>query len=398
MAWSSSLRISTIYVVLLQETHWKQPQVSAAPVRCASIAQDMIIPLVGEIQWTARACIQAILQGSLSAGALSGTIAPVAGRPDTDKPANHDIEVYQHVWRTHLPTTENHHLGGPDWRTREQACVKVPSRHHLVVAGDFNCTLKPQNPCISNAATPSDAVNHSRELPRPMCPKHFSLQAQACLLRRTQIDFVLIRRPGEQRFILGPCAAFQWAPVVKLGMYRCMQSYRPCLSVGCHSHRKSHFPQCDMTSLQQAVQQQTAQAQSLLSDVQQQCLTCANCASESTASCSVPLWNTFLQQLPKTAASAPNTVHQPDKPGSSPSYAMPGPRSLGRLLQQWRQVVLFRRASLALRQQTFIRDKSWRHRGRTPEAIREPCLRSLSDSAHVLVGVPHGCLWTKAFP
>ena len=74
------------------------------------------------------------------------------------------LAVYQHVWRTHLPTAANHKLRNDLWVKLSTALAKVPLRHHLILCGDMNSTLKPQHPHVGPASTPSDAYNHSPEL------------------------------------------------------------------------------------------------------------------------------------------------------------------------------------------------------------------------------------------
>ena len=108
------------------------------------------------------------------------------------------------------------------WHTLEQSCHKVPSRHHLLIAGDLNSTIKPQSPHVGSASTPSDATNHSTELQQlivdlDLCalntfhskPKHTYFSPQTS----SQIDFVLCRRTEArgQAFHAHPLHSFPCA-------------------------------------------------------------------------------------------------------------------------------------------------------------------------------------------
>ena len=281
--------------------------------------------------------------------------------------------VYQHVWRTHLTAAENHNLRGPIWHTLETACAKVPSRHHLVVAGDFNSTLKPQPPYVGHASTPSDAHNHSRELQQlvvdqDLCvlntfnsrPRHTYYSPQA----RTQIDFVMQRR-SEARgvaFKAGPLHSFPVGATREAG-HKPLQAELQLLPFS-RLPRPPKRPQpcCNVRALQQAVQFQTAQATAMLADVQQQLET--SCSHAGTLcqlhSCiNAALMRVAQEHFPPVTATDRRISADPGFKASAlqtwqlyHSMRRPGPRTLRGLLQQWRQVAQFRRASQALRQQS----------------------------------------------
>ena len=189
--------------------------------------------------------------------------------------------VYQHVWRSHLSTVENHRLRNEVWHTLEQSCHKVPSRHHLLIAGDLNSTIKPQSPHVGSASTPSDATNHSKELQQlivdlDLCalntfhskPKHTYFSPQTS----SQIDFVLCRRTEArgQAFHAHPPHSFP------IGAYR--EAGHAPLHVELPLLPFSRLPQrprariqtCDLKALQDAVQQNSPSAQVLLDTVQPQ--------------------------------------------------------------------------------------------------------------------------------
>ena len=72
------------------------------------------------------------------------------------------IGIYQHVWRTHLTTTQNKELRQAIWTHLEQTVRRVPARHDLLICGDFNSTLGPDSPIAGPSATRC-ADNHDQE-------------------------------------------------------------------------------------------------------------------------------------------------------------------------------------------------------------------------------------------
>ncbi|OLP79705.1 LINE-1 retrotransposable element ORF2 protein [Symbiodinium microadriaticum] len=121
-------------------------------------------------------------------------------------------------------------------------------------------------------------------------------------------------------------------------------------------------PCCNVRALQQAVQFQTAQATAMLADVQQQLET--SCSHAGTLcqlhSCiNAALMRVAQEHFPPVTATDRRISADPGFKASAlqtwqlyHSMRRPGPRTLRGLLQQWRQVAQFRRASQALRQQS----------------------------------------------
>ena len=175
------------------------------------------------------------------------------------------VAVYQHVWRTHLPTAENHKLRNAIWHKLSDVLTKTPLR-------DMNSTLKPQSPHVGPASTPSDAYNHSTEsliADHDLCV----LNSWHCTLSNTyhstggagQIDFVLTRR-GEA---FGPAKLAGHLTSFPIGAWRDtghypVQASLPFLPYGSKSLRQlADRPALDAIALQNSVQSQDAKAELL---------------------------------------------------------------------------------------------------------------------------------------
>ena len=113
------------------------------------------------------------------------------------------LAVYQHVWRSHLSTQQNHDLRGAVWQHLHEACARLPARNFLLLCGDFNATVQPERYAAGPASLPSDTSYPDRQLNRLLAAHslcalntwhaspaytHYSHTGQ------TQIDFVITRR------------------------------------------------------------------------------------------------------------------------------------------------------------------------------------------------------------
>ena len=362
------------HLVVLQETHWKSTaDFNSGQWQCihSSGYDSPKHPekSSGILVLASRKHLQDLSVKELFPGRLLQLQATLRC---TNRPLTAFV-IYQHVWRTHLTTAENHNLRGPIWQALEEACAKVPSRNHLLVAGDFNSTLKPQPPYIGHASTPSDAYNHSRELQQlvvdlDLCvlntfnskPRHTYYSTQT----KTQIDFVLQRRTEARgtAFSTTPLHDFPVGAARETG-HKPLHAEIPLLPFGrLPEPPKRPEPRCNMSALQQAVQMQTAQARALLCDVQQQLE--AFCPVDASlcqlhSHINAVLLRAAQEHFPSEAAKDNRISADPRFKASAThtwqlyrSMRRPGPRTLGGLLQQWRQLVLFRQASRALRQQS----------------------------------------------
>ena len=66
------------------------------------------------------------------------------------------IGLYQHVWRTHLPTEQNHIYRNDIWDKLGALLLQLPVRNPLLLAGDCNAVLQQQAPHVGPAATKAD--------------------------------------------------------------------------------------------------------------------------------------------------------------------------------------------------------------------------------------------------
>ena len=71
------------------------------------------------------------------------------------------IGVYQHVWRSGLTTARNLELRRGLWEHLDRHLLLTPQRHHLLICGDFNATVRPDPPVVGrsvlNNATQPDS-------------------------------------------------------------------------------------------------------------------------------------------------------------------------------------------------------------------------------------------------
>ena len=52
------------------------------------------------------------------------------------------LNVYQHVWRTQIDKAENLKARSSVWEAVKSSIMKSPQRNDLIIAGDFNCSIK----------------------------------------------------------------------------------------------------------------------------------------------------------------------------------------------------------------------------------------------------------------
>ncbi|CAE7659958.1 pol [Symbiodinium sp. CCMP2456] len=111
------------------------------------------------------------------------------------------VGIYQHVWRTHLTSSRNRELRQTIWAQLDTTLHRIPSRHALLICGDFNSTLTCEPPlvgsavpkCSSRTEDGLQALLYKHSLCalntwhcKPHCTYHSSSG-------QTQIDYVLSR-------------------------------------------------------------------------------------------------------------------------------------------------------------------------------------------------------------
>ena len=194
------------------------------------------------------------------------------------------LGVYLHVQRTHLGAQKNKQVGGHIWHQLQQQLTATPARHVLLAAGDFNSTLHHEHPHVG-PATPS-RESHSSFDPSFQAllrdnrltaantwharPSH-TFEAPGV---RSQIDYILVRLQDANS------GARQASPLpgFPVGAHRCtnhlpLQSRMHLLPFAFLQNRSTARKQaCDLTALQSAVLQNTAQAQALAASVESRLL------------------------------------------------------------------------------------------------------------------------------
>ena len=190
------------------------------------------------------------------------------------------LGVYQHVRRPHLGTQKNKEVRGIIWHKLQNLISATPARHMLVIAGDFNSTLRPEHPYVGPAAPARDTHENFDSAFQAILREHRLTAANTWHARpshtyvasgvKSQIDYVLVRLQDASR------GARHSSPV-------------PAFPVGAHRHTNHlplHFaanllpiayqhsrdtkPKCvhDAAALQLAVLGHTAQAQALVASVE----------------------------------------------------------------------------------------------------------------------------------
>ncbi|CAE7475633.1 TRPT1 [Symbiodinium natans] len=61
------------------------------------------------------------------------------------------LNVYQHVWRTNIDKAENLKARASIWDAIRSSIMKSPQRNDLIIAGDFNCSIKTSRGLIGSA-------------------------------------------------------------------------------------------------------------------------------------------------------------------------------------------------------------------------------------------------------
>ena len=187
------------------------------------------------------------------------------------------IGIYQHVWRTHLTSTQNRDLRDTIWQALENTVQTIPVRHNLAICGDLNSTLSPENPIAGPAATTS-STNQDPTLNNLMrrqsltatntwhCKPHHTYYTTNST---SQIDFILVRQRAatHRAKYASPLHSFPVGAARLNGHYP-IHAQLPIHHY--HQQRPSSHAESahDSTALQQAVRSHTPVAQELQCNVQ----------------------------------------------------------------------------------------------------------------------------------
>eukprot|EP00439_Symbiodinium_sp_Y106_P072399 s2427_g13.t1 len=283
------------------------------------------------------------------------------------------LAVYQHVWRSHLSTQQNHDLRGAVWQHLHDACARLPARNFLLLCGDFNATVQPERYAAGPASLPSDANYPDRQLNRLLAAHslcalntwhaspaytHYSHTGQ------TQIDFVITRRStaGQASKQARPLVDF---PVAgwRLSSHLPIQAALSVVPVHWRADLKSNRPVLyDKNALHAATKADAEQAVALQQSVQEE----VQHLPTSDLHQLHARVNDILCQAARRAFPAKRA--EDNRVSANVAYrasarhvwclyaAMKQPRvaTAGRVLQQWRNATLFVQASRALKEQSRL--------------------------------------------
>ena len=112
------------------------------------------------------------------------------------------IGLYQHVWRSNLPTARNLELRRGLWQHLDKHLLSIPQRHHLLICGDFNSTVRSDSTTVGcsvpTGATPPDSDLAELLVKHSLCVLNTWHNRKACTFYSpqgsTQIDFIITRQ------------------------------------------------------------------------------------------------------------------------------------------------------------------------------------------------------------
>ena len=80
-----------------------------------------------------------------------------SGSPSVD----HNIDavcLYQHTWRTGEATADSQQRRQEFWKALRTAVGKIPIRNDAIIAGDFNCHVRPFSPHVGSSVINAPSV------------------------------------------------------------------------------------------------------------------------------------------------------------------------------------------------------------------------------------------------
>ncbi|CAE7664507.1 unnamed protein product [Symbiodinium sp. CCMP2592] len=190
------------------------------------------------------------------------------------------IGVYQHVHRPQLGAHKNKEIRGQVWHKLQQLVGAIPTRHMMLIAGDFNSTLQPEYPYVGPAAPSRQSHSNYDSAFQALVRDHRLTAANTWHSRpshtftapgvQSQIDYVIVRLQDANRGARysSPMSGF---PV---GAHRCTNHLPLHLETSLLPYEFQ--PQCrhrsacahNSAALQAAVLSNSAQAQALLDSVE----------------------------------------------------------------------------------------------------------------------------------
>ena len=183
------------------------------------------------------------------------------------------LGVYQHVWRSSLTSARNLELRHGLLDHLDKTLLTIPRRHHLVLCGDFNSTIRPEHPIIGSSV-PAAEVPCDNDLVA-LLHKH-----SLCVLNTwhaqpsttyfspsgaTQIDYIIARQ--QAAYLRAKRASPDHA--FPVGGHRLTGHYPVRAQLPMQSYHRSAAQdpaagaRLDLAALQQAVQQASPEALSM---------------------------------------------------------------------------------------------------------------------------------------
>ncbi|CAE7632953.1 Pol [Symbiodinium sp. CCMP2592] len=283
------------------------------------------------------------------------------------------IGVYQHVWRSGLTTAKNKELRQGLWTHLDGLIMKTPARHHLIISGDFNTTVRPDHPVVG-PCVPADTTDtnggdelqmmlrtHNLTVLNTWQTKHPSTYYAPT--GETQIDYVIVRQDAavakakqaspDRSFPIGGGRLTGHFPIrAELPLLPIYFSQKP-------GHSK-HVQALDVTALQAAVRARSTEAQLLCQNVSAR-LSQIDTSQIASAHASV---NRIL--LEEAALAFPREPKPDHRVSAQPGFRITaravwqtyrqfkraGVCTFGRIFDKWRLATSFAKASKALRQQS----------------------------------------------
>ncbi|CAE7242148.1 Pol [Symbiodinium sp. CCMP2592] len=289
--------------------------------------------------------------------------------------SQHNVDIlglYQHVHRTTLSASQNRRLRQGVWHALQQTLDSIPARNKVILAGDFNSTLRQASPGVGPSVPHPDTHDNYDDtlqqilLDYELCalntwharPKHTFFSTST----KSQLDYLIVKctDAGATAKLSAPLQAF---PVTgdRLSNHIPAQAtlqLRPLRHLP--KDRKAQ-PAFDRAALHQAIENGAQQAGLLQQAVSARVE--ALPAPASINSLHQDINNILLQETSRFFPPQDRADHRVSAdPGYRASAARtwalyravkrPGVVTLANILQRWRAVASFHRASKELKQQS----------------------------------------------
>ncbi|CAE7817602.1 unnamed protein product [Symbiodinium sp. CCMP2592] len=289
--------------------------------------------------------------------------------------SQHNVDIlglYQHVHRTTLSASQNRRLRQGVWHALQQTLDTLPARNKVILAGDFNSTLSQAPPGVGPSVPhPDTHDNHDATLQQllldyELCalntwharPKHTFFSTTT----RSQLDYLIVKctDAGATAKLSAPLTAF---PVTgdRLSNHIPVQASLQLRPLRHQPKDRQAQPAFDKAALHQAIESGAPQASMLQQAVSARVE--ALPAPASINSLHHEINSILLQETCRLFPPQGRADHRVSAdPGFRASAARtwslyravkrPGVVTLANILQRWRVVACFHKASKELKQQS----------------------------------------------